>query len=134
MKQQGYIKLTTVLAFGIAVAGCAAIEKSDAMDTERVLAAAGFKMQFADTPEKLANVQAMVQRKVVPHNKDGAIYYAYADAEFCKCLYLGSESAYQQYEKIAIQQNIAEMNRNAAEMNEDAAMNWGAWGRWGPGY
>ena len=121
-------------SLGIAVVGGAAIEKSDAMDTERMLSAAGFKMQFADTPQKLANVQAMTQRKVVPHDKDGAVYYAYADAEFCKCLYLGSENAYQQYEKMAIQQNIAEMNRNAAEMNENASMNWGAWGAWGPMY
>ena len=115
--------------------GCTAIEKSDAMDTERLLSAAGFQMKFSDTPDKLANIKAMTQRKVVPHEKDGTVYYAYADAEFCKCLYLGSERAYQQYEKLAIQQSIAQMNQSTATMGEGASMNWDAWGGgWGPSY
>ena len=120
-----------IVSIGLLLTGCAAIEKSNAMDTERLLSASGFRMQFADTPEKLANIKAMTQRKVVPHSKDGDVYYAYADAEFCKCLYLGSESSYQQYEKIAIERNIA-------QMNEDAAMDWdtwgGGWGAWGGRY
>ncbi len=114
---------------------CAAIEKSDATDTERTLAAAGFKMRFADTPEKLENAQRMTQRKLVPHMKDGQTYYAYADATFCKCVYVGDEAVYQRYQKLAIQQQIANERVQAAEMNEDAAMNWGVWGGgWGPWY
>jgi len=117
--------LTSLL---LVLTGCAMIEKSDATDTEKLLAASGFKMKLADTPEKLANITAMTQRKVVPHSKNGAVYYAYADAEFCKCIYLGSELNYQEYERIAIEKNIA-------RMNEDAALNWGAWGGWrGDGY
>ena len=119
------ILLTSLL---LTLTGCAMIEKSDATDTEKLLAAAGFKMKLADTSEKLANITAMTQRKVVPHSKNDAVYYAYADAEFCKCIYLGSEMNYQEYERIAIEKNIA-------RMNEDAALNWGAWGGWrGDGY
>jgi hypothetical protein len=120
-------KIIVIVSAGLLLSGCAAIEKSNAMDTERLLSASGFRMKLADTPEKLANIKAMTQRKVVPHIKDGAVYYAYADAEFCKCLYLGTESNYQQYEKIAIERNIA-------QMNEAAAMDWGAWGPWGVWY
>lgn len=120
-------KLFLLTAVGVALSGCAAIEKSDTMDVERTLVAAGFKMKFADTPEKLASIQAMTQRTVVPHDKNGAVYYAYADAKFCKCIYVGSERAYQEYEKISIQENIA-------IMNQDAAMDWGVWGGWGPWY
>ena len=120
-------KIIMIVSIGLLLTGCAAIEKSNAMDTERLLSASGFRMKLADTPEKLANIKAMTQRKVVPHSKDGVVYYAYADAEFCKCLYLGSESSYQQYEKIAIERNIA-------QMNEDAAMDWDTWGAWGGRY
>ena len=119
-------KIIAIVATGLLLTGCAALEKSDAMDTERLLAASGFKMKLANTPEKLANITAMTQRTVVPHDKNGTVYYAYADAEFCKCIYLGTEKNYQQYEKIAVERRIA-------QMNENAAVNWNAWGTWGEG-
>ncbi len=130
MKQQFFKKVSMLVIVGIAMTGCAMIEKSNATDTEQMLSAAGFNMKVADTPEKLAHVTSMKQRELVSHIKDGYVYYAYADAEFCKCLYVGSEKSYQEYEKLDIQQNTA-------EMNQEAAMNWGAWGgwdAWGPWY
>lgn len=123
MKNKTILKCCSCLAL-IFISGCTAIERSDATDTERKLAAAGFKIKFADTPEKMAHIKSMQQRKIVSHIQDGAVYYAYADAEFCKCLYMGNEKNYQEYEKLAIEQETA-------EMNEEAAMNWGAWGGWG---
>ena len=69
------IVLVTTLSLG-----CAAIQRSEAIRTERVLAAAGFQMKLADTPEKLAKVQGMTQRKLQPHDKDGEMFFVYADA------------------------------------------------------
>ena len=126
MKQQFFKKVSMLLIVGVALSGCAAIEKSNATDTEKMLAAAGFNMKLADTPEKMAHVKSMQQREVVSHIKNGSVYYAYADAKFCKCLYMGNEKNYQEYEKLSIQQDTAEMNREASE-------NWGAWGGWNNG-
>jgi hypothetical protein len=53
------IVMITVL--GIALAGCAAMEKSEATDTERLLVAAGFKMKLVDTPAKLAHLKTLTQ-------------------------------------------------------------------------
>jgi hypothetical protein len=117
----------------LAVAGCASIMGRGAIDTERTLAAAGFQMKLADTPEKLAHLQTLApQRKLVPHSQDGEMRYVWADAKYCKCLYAGSELAYQRYQKLAIQQKLADEQRDAALANEDAAMNWGMYGGWGP--
>ena len=127
MKQQFFKKVSMLLIVGVALSGCAAIEKSNATDTEKMLAAAGFNMKLADTPEKMAHVKSMQQREVVSHIKNGSVYYAYADAKFCKCLYMGNEKNYQEYEKLSIQQDTAEMNREASE-------NWGAWGGWNNGW
>jgi uncharacterized protein YceK len=113
--------LLTVAILALMLVGCATIEKDNASDTEQLLAAAGFQMKLADTPEKRANLQTLTQRKVVPHDQDGNVRYVYADAEFCECLYVGNQAAYQRSEKMAVEKNIA-------EMNEDAAMNWGMWG------
>lgn len=127
--QKNLLKTTgMILIVGSALSGCAMIEKSDATSTENKLAAAGFKVKFADTPEKLAHIKSMQQRTIITHIKNGTVYYAYADAEFCKCLYMGTEENFGEYQKLTIQQRTAEMNR-------DAAMNWNAWGGWrGYGY
>ena len=115
------------------LAGCAAIQNNRAIQTERLLSAAGFQMKLADSPEKLDHLETLPQRKLVPHTRpDGDVYYVYADASACKCLYVGSQKAYQRYQEIALRQQEAEDGKMAAEMNENAAMDWGMWEPWGP--
>ena len=119
----------------ILFSGCTMIQESEAMDTERTLAAAGFRMKLADSAEKMAHLKTLTQRKLVPQQKGDDLYYIYADAEFCKCLYAGSEQNYQQYQRLALQQRLSQERIMAAQMNENASMNWGMWGPWGgPGY
>jgi len=129
-KPIGLISLLAVLLF--VLGGCAALQNQQAMDTERLLSAAGFQMKLADTPEKMAHLKTLTQRKLVPHERDDKIYYVYADANECQCIYVGTEKAYQRYQKLALKKQIAEERLNAAEMNENAAMDWGMWGPWGP--
>lgn len=119
-----------VAALAAAVAGCTMIRKGQAREREEMLAAAGFEMKPADTPEKFAHLQTLAQRKLVPYTREGKVYYFYADALFCKCMYVGDERAYQKYQQLAIEQRIADEEREAAAMNEQAAMDWGMWGPW----
>ena len=126
-RMTGLKSIAAIMVLGIALAGCAAIEKSEATDTEQLLAAAGFKMKLADTPEKIAHLKTLTQLKVVPHDRNGKMYYVYADAADCQCLYAGNQEAYQRYENLAVKQNIA-------QMNEAASMDWGMWGPWEPGW
>ena len=114
--------------------GCAAMQRSEAIRTERVLAAAGFQMKMADTPEKLAKVQGMTQRKLQPHDKDGEVFFVYADALECNCVYVSTEAAHQRYQQLALKQELADQARETAELNENAAMEWNTWGTWGPWY
>lgn len=127
VRQVALVALLTLI-----VSGCAALQNQQAMETERLLSAAGFQMKLADTPAKMAHLKSLTQRKLVPHERDGKTYYVYADATSCQCLYAGTEKAYQRYQKLAVQKQIAEDRLNAAEMNENAAMDWGMWGPWGP--
>lgn len=126
------ITIAAAAVSAMILVGCAAIQHKEVMETERLLSAAGFQMKLADTPEKLHNVQIMNQRKIFPHPHNGETRYVYADAKYCECVYVGSEEAYQRYEKLLVQKNIADEQRQAAEMNADAAMNWSVWGPWGP--
>ncbi|MCG6862119.1 MAG: hypothetical protein LJE70_12690 [Chromatiaceae bacterium] len=120
--------MSIVLAIStlLVAAGCAEIQKSNAIATERELAAAGFQMKFAKTPEQVAKVGSLPQRKLThTAGPDGQNLFLWADATDCKCLYVGTEAAYDRYEQLSINQQIA-------IDNEMAAMNWGAWGAWGP--
>jgi hypothetical protein len=112
-----------VAAFALALIGCQAIENEEAQNTEQLLSAAGFHIRQATTPEQVANIEAMTQRKIVIHEQNGEPRYIYADAEDCRCVYVGDEENYDEFQKLSVRQEIA-------EDNADAAMDWGVWGPW----
>lgn len=116
------------------VSGCAALEREEVGQTENLLAAAGFQMKPAETPEKLAQLGTMRQHQIIRRLHDGQVMYVYADAQVCNCLYYGTQQQYDRYRRLALQQQIAQERLSAAEMNQNAAMNWGAWGPFGPWY
>ena len=123
--------LTRLALVAVAVSllpACTYIKREDADKVESTLAAAGFKMKVADTPERLAKLQALPVRKIFTKQRDGEPIYLYADAEFCKCLYAGRQEQYDTYRRMAMEQQIAQEQVQAAEMNENAAMDWGMWG------
>jgi len=124
--------MVALLAALTLLASCAALENQKAMDMERLLAASGFQMKLADTPQKMAALEGLPQRKLVPQQHDGKLYFYYADATSCKCMYMGSEKCYQKFQSLAAQQKMAQDYRWAAQANMDARMNFGMWGPWGP--
>jgi hypothetical protein len=122
---------TAAIVAIILLAGCAAIEKQETKNTEQLLSASGFDIQPADTPEKLASLQAMKQNKLVQRQtKDGQPQFLYADAAVCRCLYVGDQQDYQQYQKLATQQQIAIAEREAAldaSLDNPWAYSYGWW-------
>ena len=122
--------LGMALCIIVLLSGCAAIEKQDAIATERLLAAAGFKMQFADTADQTAQLNNAAQRTLVPKRRGDKVYYIYADSLACKCLYVGSEEAYQRYQQLALKKQIANEEVMAAERYEDSGLSWHSWDVW----
>jgi hypothetical protein len=123
----------TVAALGLGLAsfGCTAMRLDAAHHKENLLAAAGFRMKPGDTPEKLAQLQAMPQLKMISRtNPQGQLVYTYADSQGCKCLYTGGAAQYAEYRRLALEREMAEAQVESAEANEAAAMDWGWWGPW----
>jgi hypothetical protein len=114
-----------MLASGLVwiLASCQSIENEEAQSTEQVLAAAGFHMKEATTPQQLANLKAMTQRKIVIHDQNGQTRYVYADSEGCRCVYVGNEKNYDEFQSLSLKQEIAQDNL-------DASMEWDTWGPW----
>jgi hypothetical protein len=120
-------------------------QKSQTMG--EMLSAAGFRMVPATTPEdqqKLASVLPLqVQYTVGRHGK---MHYWMADPYDCKCMYVGSEQAYQQYEKIKLNEQFQAKEERVAqqqeeygqieEMDEQEEMfnPYGGFGYYGPNY
>ena len=130
---KGNVRMFFLILCGMVVlTGCQTIRDSNAKSKEEMLAAAGFQMKEAQTPEQLANVRNMPQRKLLPHTKDGQVMYVFADAEVCQCVYVGTEKSYQDYQKMVYQTDLADEQETTAAMNSEAMIEWESWGTWGP--
>jgi len=111
----------------LSLAGCATLQAGDTRATEDLLAAAGFQMKPADTPERLAHLQTLKARTLVRRPENGEPRYVYADPTVCQCLYVGTEQQYQEYRKLAQQKAAADEALWAAEDSREA---WGYWALW----
>ena len=98
------------------------------------LAAAGFTVRPANTPERQAMLNRLPPHKFVRRVKGDNVHYVYADPLVCDCMYVGSEQAYSQYQRDRQQRQLADQQQMTADMYSDPAWNWGAWGPWGPEY
>ena len=116
----------------LALAGCVSV---GAPEKEGQLAAAGFVRMQADTPQKIAKLQALPQNTIVYAQRKKGNYYIYADAAGCGCAFVGNDAACKQYQQIRAANNIAQMQETTALLNAEAAADWGgAWGPFVPGW
>ena len=109
----------------IGLIGCASMGSSN---TKSLLAAAGFREKTPGTAQQKELYAAAGSYKVQRITTNGKTFYAYKDEKNGIAM-VGDESNYQQFEKLAIQQRIAQQEYQAAEMRRDAAYGWyGAYG------
>ena len=116
----------TVLGLCIAVSACAASVQSK----EDMLAAAGFTVVPANTPQRQAALTSLPPHKFVRQTRGDKVTYTYADPTICDCLYVGNEAAYGRYRQDMAQRQIAMEQPTAAEKMEE--QDWKTWGL-GPG-
>ena len=75
-------------------------ERRRARRRKASLSAAGFVRLQADTPARVAKLQALPQNTIVFAQRKSGPVYIYADAAGCNCAFVGSPAAYQQYQQI----------------------------------
>lgn len=115
---------------------CAGMQQRETISMERSLAAAGFQMRLADTPEKLAQLEKLPQHKMLTQDHGGQPIFLYADAADCKCLYAGGQKAYDAYQKaVAEADQEDEMIDAADDLPLSTDPDWldvDAYGTWAP--
>ena len=126
-----------LVVLGVGLLGCAggstalSPQVPAPQTAEQLLFASGFKQIFPTTPAQQARLKNMSQKQIFMISKGPKVYYVYADASGCGCLYAGNQQKYQNFQNLLTQLQIAAEEYQAAQM---AAWDWNAWGPgWGPG-
>ncbi len=109
------VSLAVVLgALALGLGACSLlnqVEQSSAQEeagqVAPILTAAGFKAMPADSQHKVDQLEALPQL-TMNHYADerGRLHYWTADAQFCRCLYVGDEHAYQRYQEFELEQQM----------------------------
>jgi hypothetical protein len=110
--------------------GCAAIEKANRENTERLLSAAGFQPNPANTASRRDSLASLAPYEVQRKLRGDEFYYVYADPEQ-NLVFIGDQKAYGKYQELLIQQEISNENMTAAQLNMSAAQQWNDWAFWG---
>jgi hypothetical protein len=92
-------------------------------NTESLLSAAGFRARTPQTSKQQQIYAALPPYTVHRATVNGKVFYVYKD-EKSGVAYVGREQEYQQYQQLAIQQQIAQQYYAAVEMDRAAALNW----------
>ena len=110
----------------LAVVGCTSPQQQVAQK-EDLLAAAGFQVRVADTPQRLAALKALPPNKFVTRVRNGQPVYQYADPLVCRCLYFGTQQNWDAYRQEVFANRLADEAQMTAIMNQNT-WEWGPWG------
>ena len=141
--------LSLVLAL-LAASGCASIHRNRALQREEMLTQAGFQRKLAETDEQRKQLQQLPARLLVRVPFGSEERYVYGDADYCECLYVGTEAAYDRFLRAVSREFIntdyadsstpdpvvseSEMahyeklaRRAVLDPTADASLDWSAW-------
>jgi len=123
------MKLAVICAVAglmLGVVGCASPQQQ-VSQKEDLLAAAGFQIRVADTPQRIAAMRSLPPNRFVTRVVNGTPIYQYADPLVCKCVYFGTQQNWDAYRQEMFAQRLADENQMTAVMNQEA-WEWGPWG------
>jgi hypothetical protein len=133
MRSNGLIRAAAVLLAMGTLAACETAQQK-VVDREDNLAAAGFIVRPANTPERQAMLNRLPPHQFVQRVNGDVVHFVYADPLVCRCLYVGDQLAFDRYKRDQQKQNLANEQMMTAQTYADPAWSWNAWGPWGPGY
>ena len=122
------IPLMGVVTISLMLAGCAALQKNEVLDAEGLLTKAGFQKHVADTPEKIAHLKTLPQQCISRHNRHGKLYFVYADAANCQCLYAGDETEFRHYQDLERQQGTDPITMDRPDIVTGEEWSLAPWG------
>jgi hypothetical protein len=104
------------LLFGLGALVANQMQQRVIMQRESTLSVAGFVAHHADTPDLQTKLDLLPAHQVLRRVYGETIHYVYADPDVCECLYVGSQGAYDLYQKLRIERHLAHQQRITARM------------------
>ena len=128
------VRCAATVALILAAQGIGGCRTQVIQEKEDSLAAAGFILRPANTPERIAMLKRLPPNRFVKRVHGDEVHYVYADPIVCNCLYVGNQKAYGAYKQEVFTRNIVNEQQLNAEIYQDN-WEWGGWdwGPWGPG-
>jgi hypothetical protein len=121
--------ILTLGAISLVLAACQTPQEA-VQQKEDLLATAGFTLQPANSPKRIAAMNKLPPNKFVRQTSGGTVVYVYADPAGCQCVYFGNQTAWSNYRAAVFAKQLANEQQMTAMMNQDAF----DFGPWGPGF
>jgi hypothetical protein len=116
-RQRLHFRLGTSAGFlllGLGALAANQMQQRVIMRRERNLSVAGFVEHHADTPDLQTKLDLLPPHLVVQRVHGETIRYVYADPEVCDCYYVGSQQAYDLYQKLRLAPHLANQQVSTA--------------------
>lgn len=118
--------MAAIALAALTLASCTAMDslglsdsREHAQAVEPMLAEAGFKSFAASTPEQLQRLKTLPPITLGYYaGGDGNANYWMADPDYCHCLFHGDEAAYQRFENLKLENQVAERDHRATQANQ----------------
>jgi len=126
--ERSFIVLLVLFWTGCAGSGGSLISPgANPPNTDELLTAAGFKQIIPMNSDQRTKLLNLPQKKFFLISKGSKVYYIYADASGCGCLYAGSQEQYRNFQSM--------LSRAETAYEEQAAYvdDWD-WNAWAPGW
>lgn len=114
-----------ILATALLVSACQSTQQA-VQSKEDLLAAAGFTINPANTPARLAAMRKLPPHKFVQQTNAGNAVWVYADPTICQCVYFGDQAAWSNYRAMVFAKQLANEQQMTAIMNQNA-FDFGPW-------
>lgn len=111
-----------IAALGFFLAGCATAPGGAASSTASqadLLQRAGFKLYTANSPKKLNYLNSLPLNQVVTNLYHGHVHYLVRTSSKAPQCYIGDKAAYERYQELAQQAEIARDRQQAAAQRWD---------------
>ena len=117
----GCVLLAVVIA--IVLAGCAGAPSSSSSSSPKsqddLLTAAGFTSYMAKTPQSLAYLKTLPPQEIVKHRYQGTNRFLVCTDQNSRACYVGDEAAFQRYQNLASQEELAAKQRTVSQERWD---------------
>ena len=119
--KQNRCSFAVAIALISLIVGCAHTQT-----TENLLAAAGFNVVIATTPQEQQHLATLPAYKLMHIQRLGKARYVYADPAR-KLIYVGGLFEYDRYRDLRLAKNWAEEDLQDAKFNAEIATGWDVW-------